>query len=122
VFGLGDPKGILAQLTNRVAELYRELVTTRVQFEEVRQYTKESIIEFKRLIERDSDKIDRIERDRIRAEAELIAEIHGLEARLSALSESALRAAVGDAAAKYMARIQREEASVEPKRLEREVT
>ncbi|WP_166141783.1 hypothetical protein [Methylosinus sp. RM1] len=88
----------------KLADLYADMVTTRVQFDGLRQYTKESIDEFKRLLERQSDKIDRIERERIKAEAELQARIQGLEARLNVLSEKALHAAVADMAAEYARR------------------
>jgi len=117
MFGLGGAKEALTQLTKSVAELYRELITTTVKFEEVRKYTKEAIDEFKRLIERQSDKVDRIERDRIKAEAELMAKISGLEARLNALSEGALHVAAGVEAAKYIARTQPEGVGPETKRI-----
>ncbi len=97
-------KETLAQLTAKVADLYKELVTTTVKFDEVRNYTKESITEFKRLLERQSDNIERIERDRIRAETELMSKINALDARLNALSERALHAAVGELAASYVKR------------------
>jgi len=94
-------KESLAQLATKVSELYRELVTTTVKFEEVRKYTKESIDEFKRLLERQEDKVERIERERIRAETELRSKIDALDARLNALSERALHAAISDAAVDY---------------------
>jgi seryl-tRNA synthetase len=100
----GGTKDTLAQLAARLAELYKEIVTTTVQFDELRRYTKESLDEFKRLLERQSDKIDRIERERITAEAELTARIRFLEGRLDVLSEKALHIAVADIAAGYVKR------------------
>ncbi|MBG0808651.1 hypothetical protein IY145_04605 [Methylosinus sp. H3A] len=94
----------MAQLATKLADLYKELVTTTVQFDELRRYTKESLDEFKRLLERQSDKIDRIERERITAEAELTARIKFLEGRLDVLSEKALHLAVADIAAGYVRR------------------
>ncbi|WP_400766647.1 hypothetical protein [Methylosinus sporium] len=100
----GGTKDTLAQLAARLAELYKEIVTTTVQFDELRRYTKESLDEFKRLLERQSDKIDRIERERITAEAELTARIRFLEGRLDVLSEKALHIAVADIAAGHVKR------------------
>ena len=79
-----------------------------MKFDEVRRYTKEAIDEFKRLIERQGDKIERIERERIKAEAELLAKINGLEARLAALSEKALHAAVADVVAEFARRSEKQ--------------
>lgn len=89
-------------LAARAEELYRELVTTNAKFDELRRYTHESIAEYKRLLERLSDKIERIERDRIRAETELMGKIQALDARLEALSEKALHAAAEKAARAVM--------------------
>ncbi len=92
----------LAALAGRAEELYRELVTTNAKFDELRRYTHESIAEYKRLLERLSDKIERIERDRIRAETELLGRIQTLDARLQGLSEQALHAAAEKAARSMM--------------------
>jgi len=101
MFGVGKVSETLSILTNKVAELYKEIVTTNVNLDEVRRYTVVEIEEFKRLIKRQSDKIDRIERERIKAEAELLAKIKGLEARIAALSERPLHAAAADAVAEF---------------------
>ncbi|WP_204151944.1 hypothetical protein [Leptolyngbya sp. CCY15150] len=85
-------------LASKVAELYRELVTNTVKFEDLRQYTKESLDEFKRLIERLNDKLEEAEKDRIRREVELSSKIHALESRLDALSEQALHSVAREAA------------------------
>jgi len=69
-----------------------------------RRYTKEPLDEFERLLERQSDKIDRIERERITAEAELTARIEFSEGRLHVSSEKALHLAVADIAAGYVRR------------------
>ncbi len=98
----GTIKESVALLTSKVAGLYKEIVTNTVRFDELRRYTRESIDEFKRLLERNDDKLDRIERDRIRVETELLSKINALEARLSALSEQALHAAAQQAARAVM--------------------
>ncbi len=95
---LGSVKETVAELAVRVSELYRELVTNTVQFQELRNYTKETLDEFKHLLERLSDKLEESEKDRIRQETELLSKINALEAKLSALSEQALHAAAKEAA------------------------
>lgn len=95
---LGSVKETVADLAVKVSELYRELVTNTVQFQELRSYTKETLDEFKHLVERLSDKLEESEKDRIRQETELLSKINALEAKLSALSEQALHAAAKEAA------------------------
>ena len=95
---MGNLKETVAELVTKVSELYRELVTNTVKFEELRKYTKETLDEFKRLLERLSDKLQESEKDRVRREAELLSKINALEARLNALSEQGLHAAAKEAA------------------------
>ncbi len=95
---LGSVKETVADLATKVSELYRELVTNTVQFQELRKYTKETLDEFKHLLERLSDKIEDSEKDRIRRETELLSKINALEAKLEALSKQALHAAAKEAA------------------------
>lgn len=95
---LGSVKETVADLAVKVSELYRELVTNTVQFQELRNYTKETLDEFKHLLERLSDKLEESEKDRVRRETELLSKINALEAKLSALSEQALHAAAKEAA------------------------
>jgi predicted nuclease with TOPRIM domain len=85
-------KEIVAELAKAVAALNKELVTNTVQFTELRSYTKETLSEFKRLLERLSDKLDESEKDRVRREAELLSRINALESKLNAISEQALQA------------------------------
>jgi hypothetical protein len=85
-------KEIVAELAKAVAALNKELVTNTVQFTELRSYTKETLSEFKRLLERLSDKLDESEKDRVRREAELLSKINALESKLNAISEQALQA------------------------------
>jgi uncharacterized coiled-coil DUF342 family protein len=95
---MGGIKETVAELAGEVNKLYKELVTNTVQFNELRQRTKETLDEFKHSLERLSDKIDASEKDRIRRETELLSKINALEARLEALSQQALHAAAKDAA------------------------
>ncbi|WP_293354743.1 MULTISPECIES: hypothetical protein [unclassified Microcoleus] len=97
MLGIGV-KETVADLVVKVGELYREIVTNTVQFQELRQYTKETLDAFKNLLERLSDKLEESEKDRVRRETELLSKINALEAKLTALSEQALHAAAKDAA------------------------
>jgi chromosome segregation ATPase len=95
---MGGLKETVSELAVKVGELYKELVTNTVQFTELRQYTKETLGEFKHSLERLSDKLEASEKDRIRRETELLSKINALEARLEALSQHALHAYAKDAA------------------------
>ena len=68
---MGGLKETVADLVVKVSELYRELVTNTVQFQELRNYTKETLDEFKHLLERLSDKLEEAEKDRIRGTGSL---------------------------------------------------
>ncbi|MBW4620772.1 MAG: hypothetical protein KME17_15630 [Cyanosarcina radialis HA8281-LM2] len=98
-------KETVAELVVKVGELYKELVTNTVQFQELRQYTKETLDEFKHLLERLSDKLEESEKDRIRKETELLSKINALEAKLEALSQQALHAAAKEAAVQVFERM-----------------
>ena len=102
---MGGLKETVADLVVKVSELYRELVTNTVQFQELRNYTKETLDEFKHLLERLSDKLEEAEKDRIRRETELLSKINVLEARLDALSEQALHATAKEAALQVFERM-----------------
>lgn len=102
---MGGLKETVADLVVKVSDLYRELVTNTVQFQELRNYTKETLNEFKHLLERLSDKLEESEKDRIRRETELLSKINALEARLDALSEQALHATAKEAALQVFERM-----------------
>jgi cysteinyl-tRNA synthetase len=102
---IGGVKETVAELVIKVGELCKELVTNTVQFQELRSYTKETLSEFKRLLERLSDKLDESEKDRVRREAELLSKINALEAKLNALSEQALHATAKEAAREVFERM-----------------
>ncbi len=95
-------KETIQEMSANIAELHKELVTNSVKFDELRKYTRESIDEFKRLLERQDAKIETIEKDRIKAETELLSKINALEARLTALSEGALHVAAKEGAITVM--------------------
>ncbi|MBF0369195.1 MAG: hypothetical protein HQL52_07030 [Magnetococcales bacterium] len=93
----------LADLAQKMADLYKALVANATRFDGLREHTRESIAAFQRLLERQDDKINRLERERIKSESEMTARISALEARLEALSEQALHAAAQEAARTIMA-------------------
>ncbi len=95
---VGSVSEVVSNLTQKIAEAFEQLITVRVQFQELRTFTKESSDEARRRIDRAEDRIDRIERERIHREAELTAKIDALGAKLDALSEQALHAAAEKAA------------------------
>ena len=92
------PKFPLVGLLRNLHDLYRQMVVTTEKLDTLKDSTRETIGEFKRAVERLTDKIERIERERISAEAELKGRIAGLEARLDALSEKAIHVAVREIA------------------------
>jgi uncharacterized coiled-coil DUF342 family protein len=95
---MGEIKETVAELVKKSNELYKELITNTVQFNELRQRTKETLDEFKHSLERLSDKLENSEKDRIRRETELLSKINALEAKLEAISQQALHAYAKDAA------------------------
>ena len=54
----------------------------------------ETLTEFKRVIERQEDKLEQLQKDHVSAEAQLQSRITVLEGRLNSLSESALHASI----------------------------
>jgi len=92
---------------------YKDIVITTDKVEALARSQREIFDELKRGAERLSDKIDRIERERTKAEAELLAKIAGLEARLNALSEQALHVVAKDVARETMERLYRGEMRAE---------
>lgn len=88
----------LSKLGKEVADLYKELVTNSVKFDELRRQTTEVIGEFKHALERMADKVDSIQQEHLKSQASLRAEVQVLQARLDMLSERALHIAVRDAA------------------------
>jgi predicted nucleic acid-binding Zn-ribbon protein len=98
----------LSDLGQRVADLYREIVTTTVRFESLSRETSTTIADIRTAVQRVDDRIQQMHLDHVRERAELGSEIKALEARLNALSESALHAAARDAARQAMLTIVRD--------------
>jgi seryl-tRNA synthetase len=82
----------LSELGQRVAELYKEIVTTTVRFESLSRETNTIIAEMRTAVQRFEERMQQMHLDHVRERADLSSQIKGLEARLNALSESALHA------------------------------
>ncbi len=92
----------LSDLGQRVADLYKEIVTTTVRFESLHRETTTVITEVRSAVQRFDERIQQMHLDHVRERAELSSQIKGLEARLNALSESALHVVARDAARQAM--------------------
>jgi chromosome segregation ATPase len=88
----------VAEIAKKLAELYREVVTTSARFEELQRSTDRTLTRYERVIEQLSDKMSLMQSDHIRERAELLAEIRALNGRLNALGEQAIHAVARDAA------------------------
>ena len=92
----------LSDLGQRVADLYKEIVTTTVRFESLSRETTTTVTEVRTAVQRFEEKVQQMHLDHVRERAELSSQIKALEARLDALSESALHAVARDAARQAM--------------------
>lgn len=92
----------LSDLGQRVADLYKEIVTTTVRFESLSRETGTAVAEVRTAVQRGDERMQQMHLDHVRERAELSSQIKGLEARLDALSESALHAVARDAARQAM--------------------
>jgi ubiquinone biosynthesis protein UbiJ len=86
------------ELAKKVAQFYEELVTTRVEFKELRRQATETLSEFKSAIQRLHDQAQIRELKHAEEVADLKAQVGALNARLDMLSEQALHAAVREVA------------------------
>lgn len=92
----------LTELGQRVADLYKDSVTTSVRFDSLSRETTTTIAEAKTAIQRMDERMQQMQLDHVRERAELSSQIKALDARLDALSESALHAVARDAARQAM--------------------
>jgi hypothetical protein len=92
----------LSELGQRVADLYREIVTTTVRFESLNRDTTNTVTEIRTAVQRCEERMQQMHLDHVRERAELSSQIKALDARLDALSESALHAVARDAARQAM--------------------
>jgi tetrahydromethanopterin S-methyltransferase subunit A len=92
----------VTSLTKNVADLYKEIVTTSVRFEDLRQNTDQAIERFQRIVESTVVKVLDIHDTHVREKATLEAGLRTLEGRLDALSEQALHAVARETARDLM--------------------
>lgn len=92
----------LTDLGQRVADLYKEIVTTTVRFESLHRETTTTTTEARNAIRGFEERMQQMHLDHVRERAELSSQIKALDARLSALSEGALHAVARDAARQAM--------------------
>jgi myo-inositol catabolism protein IolC len=92
----------LSDLGQRVADLYKEIVTTTVRFESLNRDTTNIVTEIRTAVQRCEERMQQMHLDHVRERAELSSQIKALDARLDALSENALHAVARDAARQAM--------------------
>jgi hypothetical protein len=104
----------LSDVGQRIADLYKEIVTTTVRFESLNRETTTSVAEIRSTVQRCEERMQQMHLDHVRERAELASQIKALDARLNALSESALHAVARDAARQTMHTILADGEVVEP--------
>ena len=87
-------KKSFSELVERVGKLYNEMLTNNVKFEELSKTTVETMKSFKRSIEKQDERIEKLQKEHTLTQADLQSKITLLEGRLNSLSESALHAAI----------------------------
>jgi hypothetical protein len=92
----------IADLGAKVAELYKELVTNTVRFEELEKHTAETLQAFRKDLLALSAKVDGIHVEHVKHQAEVKSLVQVLEGRLNMLSEKALHVAIRDVAREYV--------------------
>lgn len=103
----------LNALTAKISELYREIVTTSVRFEDLQRSTDKTLARLESTIEQLAAKVSAIHDEHVREKASLEAQIATLQGRLTALSEQALHTVVRDVAREIVADSVRDQALVD---------
>lgn len=85
-----------AEIASKIAEFHKQIVTADVLLNELKNQTKETLIEFKGVLERLNDRITELERRHAETLATMTAKVDSLIARLDMLSEKALHAAMSE--------------------------
>ena len=101
----------LNALTAKISELYREIVTTSVRFQDLERSTEKTLARLESAVEQLASKIASIHDDHVREKAALEAQVAVLQGRLSALSEQALHSVVRDVAREMVGDSKRNPAS-----------
>ena len=87
-----------AELLKKLIDLHGQIVRNSTLLDELRRNTERCLADFKHALEVCEERAQRIERERIEKEAQLLARIGGLEQRLDMLSERALHLAITETA------------------------
>lgn len=93
IFGEGASAALKA-----VKELYDQHLVLATEFKNLREVSGEALTEYRRLHEKLVDRIEVLERERVRNDSDMHARVAALEARLGAMTEQAIIAAVRDQA------------------------
>jgi hypothetical protein len=104
----------LSDVGQRIADLYREIVTTTARFESLNRETTNAVAEIRTAVQKCDERMQQMQLDHVRERAELGSEIKALDARLTALSESALHTVARDAARQAMHEILADGQTAEP--------
>ena len=99
----------LNSLAAKLSDLYREIVTTSVRFDELQRSTDKVLARVEATVEQLSVKVAAIHDDHVREKAALEAQIATLQARLTVLSEQALHAVVREVAREAVAGVVRDQ-------------
>lgn len=92
-----------AELATKVADYHKELVTTSVRFEGLRQQTTETMTEFKSVVLKLQEQVHAQELRHVQEIAHLKAQIGALQDRLNMLSEKALHVTLREVAREKLA-------------------
>jgi DNA anti-recombination protein RmuC len=90
-------------LAAKISDLYREIVTTTVRFEELRRNTDSMLTRIESTVQQLSAKVAAIHDEHVREKATLEAQVATLQGRLTALSEQALHSVMRDVAREMLA-------------------
>jgi predicted nucleic acid-binding Zn-ribbon protein len=107
----------LNALAAKISDLYREIVTTSVRFDELRRSTEKTLSRLESTVDQLAGKISAIHDSHVRERAALEAQIEALQGRLTALSEQALHSVVREVAREMVADSLRESPPPTSKRL-----
>lgn len=99
----------LNALAAKLSDLYREIVTTSVRFDELQRSTDKVLSRVEATVEQLATKVAAIHDDHVREKAALEAQIATLQARLTILSEQALHAVVREVAREAVSTAVREQ-------------
>lgn len=99
----------LNSLAAKLSDLYREIVTTSVRFDELQRNTDKVLTRLESTVEQLATKIAAIHDDHVREKASLESQIATLQARLTILSEQARHTVIREVAREAVTNVVREQ-------------